>query len=423
MIDQKKVSLQSLLSLIPEDLLSTLSKETNVNYYSKVLYGERMFNLLLYGLLMTDRTSQRTLADIFSNELFKNLFCYEAGLKVSRSSISTRLAKIDTEFFRLSYERVYAEFNKWFTPQEQLKHKVVRVDSTMVAETCNKLQKGLSPGKKSESGGSRVQQIKYTMGFDGLSVCALEIFSDKSYTSENKAIPELIVKHAHKEGSVSNLYVFDRGVSDTKAYNSFDENQILFVGRLKTNRIYTIVKDDQIGSGETDLGELNLISSRLIHFHPCGQRKADTSHLYRLIIAERKEKVDTTPRNNKGNYRKKENEFWFITNDLSLTPQEITDIYRQRWDIEVFFRFIKQELNASHFLSVSENGITVVLYMTLITAMLLLMYKKLNDIGYKTAKRRMTMDITTLLVKVIVKECGGDPAQMKNVHLRNIRLP
>ena len=83
----------------------------------------------------------------------------------------------------------------------------------------------------------------------------------------------------------------------------------------------------------------------------------DRGNTYRLIIAERKEKIDTTPPKNKGKYKKKENIFYFITNKLELSPKEIADIYKQRWDIEVFLRFIKQELNASHFLSVSENGI------------------------------------------------------------------
>ena len=47
--------------------------------------------------------------------------------------------------------------------------------------------------------------------------------------------------------------------------------------------------------------------------------------------------------------------------------KEVAEIYRRRWDIEVFFRFLKQELSFSHFLSVNENSMQVILYMTLIT--------------------------------------------------------
>lgn len=56
----------------------------------------------------------------------------------------------------------------------------------------------------------------------------------------------------------------------------------------------------------------------------------------------------------------------------------------------------------------NENGIKVVLYMTLIVAMLLLIYKRLNEIGYKTAKRRFKMELRNLIVAIIVGHCGGD---------------
>jgi hypothetical protein len=47
--------------------------------------------------------------------------------------------------------------------------------------------------------------------------------------------------------------------------------------------------------------------------------------------------------------------------------------------------------------------------MTLIVSMLVLMYKLANDIGYKTAKRRFIMEMRTLVISMIVTECGGDP--------------
>ncbi|WP_221409213.1 transposase [Dysgonomonas alginatilytica] len=99
-----------------------------------------------------------------------------------------------------------------------------------------------------------------------------------------------------------------------------------------------------------------------------------------------------------------------ITNEFDLSAKEITDAYRCRWDIEVFFRFIKQELNGSHLVSLNKNGIEVMLYMTLIVAMLILIYKHANNIGYKTAKGRFTMEIRNLIISMIVIEYGGDPS-------------
>ena len=74
------------------------------------------------------------------------------------------------------------------------------------------------------------------------------------------------------------------------------------------------------------------------------------------------------------------------------------------------FRFIKQELNVSHLVSLNKNGIEVMLYMTLIVAMLILIYKHANAIGYKTAKRRFAMEMRNLIIAMIVVECRGDPS-------------
>ncbi|WP_462318531.1 transposase [Marinilabilia sp.] len=108
---------------------------------------------------------------------------------------------------------------------------------------------------------------------------------------------------------------------------------------------------------------------------------------------------------------------------MELSPKEIAQIYKQRWDIEVFFRFIKQELYASHFISVSKNGITVMLYMTLIAAMLLQVYKKLNGLGYKTAKRRFSIELWETLITIIVKECGGNPELINKSFFHKFSIP
>jgi transposase len=105
---------------------------------------------------------------------------------------------------------------------------------------------------------------------------------------------------------------------------------------------------------------------------------------------------------------KPETEIRLITNMLAKTAHEVAQMYRRRWDIEVFFRFLKQELNFSHLLSLNENGIQVVLYMTLIAAMLVMIYKKENEIGYKTAVRRMRIEMESLITAIIVVQSGGD---------------
>lgn len=80
-----------------------------------------------------------------------------------------------------------------------------------------------------------------------------------------------------------------------------------------------------------------------------------------------------------------------------------------RWDIEVLFRFIKQEMNSTHFVCNDTNAIQTMLYSTLITSMLLLVYKKLNKIrSYKIAKIRFLKELQATVMLRIIEATDGN---------------
>lgn len=95
-----KIGVNQLLEFIPEALLANLSVETNVDHYAKVLYGKKMFYLLLYGILENEKLSQRSLEDTFNDPIFKLLFNLDEDESVCRSSIPERLSKINPDYFK-----------------------------------------------------------------------------------------------------------------------------------------------------------------------------------------------------------------------------------------------------------------------------------------------------------------------------------
>ncbi|MFP3021476.1 MAG: transposase, partial [Wolbachia sp.] len=85
------------------------------------------------------------------------------------------------------------------------------------------------------------------------------------------------------------------------------------------------------------------------------------------------------------------NEIRFLTNLFTMPAYDVAQAYRRRWDIEVFFKFIKQNLGYKHFLSHTMNGMKVYIYMIIITALLFLVYKIKNNLhGFKMALLQFT---------------------------------
>ncbi len=393
-----KIGASQLLDVIPAVLFSGLSATSKVDHYAKVLHGKKMFYLLLYGILENEKLSQRTLEDTFNDPVFKTLFSLDKEEKVRRSSISERLSKIDTDYFKQIYDCIYEQFSNTYSPSEKTKHNLIRVDSTMISESVGKLMEGID----NKSGKNAV---KYSIAFDGLLPCAFDVFTKPTYSSEDIALPEVITQHVKKESNHKNIYVVDRGLQSTKTMKGFTEDSIKFICRAKENRKFVELKSLMRKNQNLDLGESTLIKDCKVQLYtgtPIKNKRGNTHYKeelietpFRLVIAQRESEQDK--------------QYWFLTNDFKLSAKQIAQAYRRRWDIEVFFRFLKQELNVSHLVSLNKNGITVLLYMTLIVAMLVLIYKKLNGIGYKTAKRRLFMEVRNLSIAIIVEQCGGDP--------------
>lgn len=395
-----KISLKDVLEFIPEALLSHLSATTKVDYYSKVLHGKKMFYLLLFCIFDNEKLSQRTLEDTFNSSGFKALFGLGEEEKVRRSSISERLSKIDSTYFKEIYEQMYGKFSELYSRSEIEKYNLIRVDSTIVADTCNKLKEGID-----QKSGKKL--VKFSFSFDGILPSAVEIFTGQKYSTEDNALAESILKQVKKEEYHDNIYIIDRGLQSTRTMKEFEEKCIKFIVRSKENRKFEEIESFLKAENPIKWDDWEVIKDSKVKLYTGKpiQNKRGNLHY-------REEKVETFFRLIVIKNEKTNKEFWFLTNEFELSAQDISDYYKKRWDIEVFFRFMKQELNLSHLVSLNKNGIEVMVYMTMIASMLLLIYKKANNLGYKTAKRRIAMELRDMITAILIIFAGGDPAKV-----------
>ncbi|MBU2652069.1 MAG: IS4 family transposase [Bacteroidetes bacterium] len=380
------IGASDLIKLIPDELLLDLAAETNVDYQVKKLYGRNVFNLLLFGLLENERIGLRSLEDFYNSRKFRALFKLPGTMPTAKfNSFSARLAKMNVDFFSKAYEAIYEQCSHLYDESTlSLHYKITRVDSTMVCQTAAKLEEGMNVGMKKNG----KKQVKYTVSLTNMFPSSVEVYTKQKHLSENQTIPQAILKLVDK--SKDNIFVFDRGVSKRKAFCELDQNDFLFVTRLKVDSRYIVLNDMDTSLGIV-VRNLTVLKDQRVYLYRSGDHVVENE--FRLIQTQ----------------DEKGRQFWFLTNHFDLKCKEIIEIYKHRWDIEVFFRFLKQELNFAHLISVNVNGIKILLYMTLILAMLILIYKKINGFGYKTAKRRFAMELEYMIDDYMIIQSGGDP--------------
>ena len=147
-------------------------------------------------------------------------------------------------------------------------------------------------------------------------------------------------------------YVFDLGYYDYGWWAAFDQAGCRIVTRLKKN---TPLHDTQ--AQPLPPGEHNILSDT-IGFLP--QRQA---HSRRNPISQAVREIRVRQDNGK--------ELSILTNDLDAPATEIAALYKRRWAIELFFRWIKQTLKLRHFLGRSENAVRIQIVVALIAFVLI----------------------------------------------------
>ena len=380
---------KNLLSFIPDKTLEAFALETSVNKHSKKLQGELLFKLLFYCTVTEKDNSLRSMQSALESSLFRAISSYGSTASIAHSSISDRLKTIRYKYFE---DIFLLSVKKYKSSLNVLQKQIVRFDSTIVA-LSGKL---LNIGYQIKGGDAdKYKLLKFTIGYSDIPHCIC-FYTGQTYNSENVALTETIL--SNKKTTHKSINVFDRGISSRANYDAMTDNGILYISRIDPNAKHSLHTDNTL---KTNINTATLTILSDTHIYLYTQHKKRSKHPVRIISAVKKsdgEKIS------------------FITNIEKMTAKEITEIYKSRWQIEIFFKFIKQHLNFSHLLNRSENGIKVVMYVTMITAILVAQYKNINNLkGYKIAKRKFVQHLETDIIYNIVILCGGNPKKAKSM--------
>ncbi len=153
-------------------------------------------------------------------------------------------------------------------------------------------------------------------------------------------------------------YVFDKGYCDYNWWHQLDQAGSYFVTRFKRNAALRLIEQRAIESQDAEI----ILADELVCFknkRPGGARINPYTQPLRRIVVQREDHQQP---------------LIIATNDLTSRAGEIAQVYKQRWGIELWFKWLKQRLKIKQFFGRSDNAVRIQILIALITYLLLYQY-------------------------------------------------
>jgi hypothetical protein len=177
------------------------------------------------------------------------------------------------------------------------------------------------------------------------------------------------------------IYIMDRGYTDYQRLHRFHSEGAFFVIRAKSNLKFRVVESRPVDK------ESGLRCDQTIRFQGAQARKdyPDTLRRVRFYDAEQKRSLV------------------FLTNHFHLSALTIANLYRCRWQVELFFRWIKQHLRIHKFVGTSQNAVRLQIWVAISAYLLVAIAKK--ELGLKASLHEILQIISlTAFEKVTLQE-------------------
>ena len=298
------------------------------------------------AMMFAHLTARSSLRDITSQLGAQARRLYHLGVKgVKRSTLSDANQDRPAEFFESVFHHLYSKCSI-AAPKKRFrfKCKLYSFDSTTV-----NLCLSLFPWARFRKNKGAIK-LHTLLDHDGHIPAFVQVTDAKT--------PDLVVARLLKLPSGS-IMVFDRGYIDFSWFGGLHEQDQFFVTRMKRN-----------------------ISYKVMERHEVDRSKGLTSDQVILLTGAKAKECPIALR--RIGYRDPETgkHYVFLTNIRHLVAKTICDIYHDRWQIELFFKWIKQNLKIKTFFGTSRNAVLTQVWIALITLLLLAFYKFKTRLGH-----------------------------------------
>lgn len=351
-----------LLKLTDKAKIGRISREGRHDRYVKKLDGYTHFVAFLYGVLMRfDSLREITIGMLSEANKLQHL---GVNYLIRRSTFSEANNRRDSEFFAKIYKSLYAKYKSDLPDSrsgKEWERRLHIMDSTTISLFSNILRgAGRNPKRGKKKGGIKAHTvIKATEDVPYL------VRFTSAATHDHCLLKDVKL-------SKGSIIAFDRAYIDYKEFERLTSEDITYVTKAKKSLTYSTIRDlwseDMSGSCTYEDIEIEFV-------------KGDARHRSRRLTYWDAEKGRSIT---------------LLTNNFDMSGEDIIEIYRHRWQIELLFKQLKQNFPLKYFYGDSVNAIKSQIWVTMIANLLLTIVKK------RTSRKWSFSNLTTTIRQMLM---------------------
>lgn len=375
--------LSQILKLIPRHEFETLAKQHHSGRSFRSASRWSQFTCLVVAQL-SGRNSLRDIVDNVSAQMHR---LYHLGCRViSRSNLSRMNEDKPSELYEALFARLLSR--------------------------CQ----GHSSGH-----GFRFKNPLYSLDASTIDLC-LSVFPWADFRTTKGAIklhvglnhsgylPEFV---AITEGSIhevnmgkllsfpkGSIIAMDKGYNDYSWYKQLTDREIFFVTRLKTNAKYRVVSRQSI------LKNKGLICDQIIEFTGAQTSKKCPTQLRRISY-----KDELTGKR-----------YIFLTNNFKLSAKTIAEVYKARWQVELFFKWIKQNLKIKSFIGTSKNAVLTQIWIAMCVYLILAFIKLQSGLSKSMQQILRLLQLNLFEKRGLMDLLRGEPIHQNKPNINQLVL-
>lgn len=334
----KKYIFSQLIDFLPKRVFDSLASKYSGDKYVKHFSCWNQLLVMMFGQL----TNRDSLRDLIVAIDAHNKKSYHLGFSksVTRSNLSKANEKRDSKIFEdYAFYLIDIARNKRSNNDFEIKGKVYAFDSSTIDLCLNVFW--WAKFRKTKAG------IKIHTLFDITTQIPAFIHITEATVNDMNAMDVIPYEYGA-------YYVFDRGYVDYKRLHNITKYSAYFVIRAKKNLQFQYTQLNQVnernGVMSDQIGKLT--GYYISQYYPDEIRK---------VVYYDKETNRT---------------FVYLTNNMAITSEQVALLYKNRWQVELFFKWIKQHLKIKSFWGTTENAVRIQIYCAIITYCLVAIVEK-----------------------------------------------